>query len=250
MKLTVLGSGSTNSSRATIGFVLELPNQSIAIDLGFSCFKNMQKTGIDYSKINNIFFTHVEHPDHINDLTAFLFARKGLADSGLSEEIQINLFAGQGLKKFVQNLFVLYPLFENLPFKLKVTELEAHSKNKFPNFSLTTKKMKHRPSSLGFRFEAGGKSIVFSGDTEQNENLVELAKNADLLVAECNFGEEVGGDHMNAEQVAVIAARANAKALLLHHFSPEAEKVDTKAIAAKKFNGVIYVAEDLMQVTV
>ncbi len=245
MKLTVLGSGSANSNRVTTGFVLELLKQTIVIDLGFGCFKNMQSAGIDYSKVNNLFFTHCEHPDHINDLAAFLFARKGL-----TEKNQINLFAGKGLKNFVQNMFRLYPLFENLPFKLNVVELEAHSTNKFPNFSLITKKMKHMSSSLGFRFEANGKSVVFSGDTEQNENLVDLAKNADLFVAECNFGEKKGEDHMNAEQVASIAARANAKELLLHHFSPEAEKADTKALAAKKFKGKIYVAKDLMQVNV
>ena len=76
MKLTVLGSGSTNSSRATIGFALEFPKETIVIDLGFSCFKNMQKANVDYSKINNIFFTHVEHPDHINDLAAFFVCKK------------------------------------------------------------------------------------------------------------------------------------------------------------------------------
>ena len=120
MKLTVLGSGSfiSGGDRAASGFVLEIGGKTIAVDFGYGCLKNLQKSGIDYSKVNNLFFTHVEHPDHINDLSAFLFARKGLADLGFSEKTQINLFGGPGLKTFVEKTFELYPIFENLTFKL------------------------------------------------------------------------------------------------------------------------------------
>jgi len=252
MKLTVLGSGTfiSGPERATTGFALQLPSQTIAIDLGTGCFKNMQKAGIDYSKISNLFFTHFEHPGHINDLSAFLFARKGLAMLGLAGKNQINLFGGPGFNGFVESLIKTYLSLQSLPFKLSISELEQFGTKKFPDFMLTTKAMKHVQSSLGFRFEANGKSVAFSGDTEPNENLVDLAKDADLLVAECNYAEKKGEGHMNAEQAAEIAVRASAKALLLHHFSPEAENKDINAIAAKKFNGKIYIAEDLMQVKI
>lgn len=252
MKLTVLGSGSfiSGPERATTGFALELPGQITIIDLGTGCFKNLQKAGIDYSKISSLFFTHFEHPDHSLDLISFLFARQGLAKSGLSPATQVNLFGGPGFEGFCKNIRLLFPYFEKLVFNLTATELEPFATKKFPGFVLTTKAMKHVPSSLGFRFEANGKSIVFSGDTEPNENLVDLAKDADLLVAECNFSEKKAEGHMNAEQAGEVASKAGAKALLLHHFSPEAEKADLKAIAAKKFNGEILLAKDLMEVQV
>jgi len=252
MKLTVLGSGGfiSGGDRAAAGFALEIGNEAIIIDLGYGCLKNLQRTGIDYAKVNNLFFTYVEHPDHINDLSAFLFARKGLADYGFSEKTQINLFGGPGLKKFVKNMFNLFPLFENLPFKLNVTELDPYSTTKFQNFTLTTKPMSHRPSSLGLKFEAGKKSVAFAGDTEPNENLVELSKGVDLLVTECNYATTKGDGHLNTKTVAETASRANVKQLLLHHFSPEAEKADIGSTVSKKFKGEILLAKDLMQVEI
>ncbi len=253
MRLTVLGSGMVISGpeRATTGFALELANEIIVIDLGFGCFKNLQKAGIDFSKVNKLFITHFEHLDHVNDLPAFLIARKGLVDLGISNPVQINIFAGPGFKDFIERLFNAYPTFKDLPFKLSVSELESFGTKKFLKFILTTKPMKHAKSSIGLKFQAGNKSVVFSGDTEFNENLVGLAKDTDLLVAECTYAaEKPAWNHLNAEQLAKIASRANAKAVLLSHLSPKAEKANLRALVARDFKGKIFVAKDLMQVSV
>ncbi|MCX6799214.1 MAG: ribonuclease Z [Candidatus Diapherotrites archaeon] len=253
MKLTVLGSGTLVSGpeRATTGFALEIGGQPIVVDLGFGCFKNMQRAGIDFSKVNNLFFTHFEHPDHVNDLSAFIFARKGLIDLGYGSPVQVNIFGGSGFKGFVETLLDAYPSLKKLPFKLTASDLEPYGSKKFGEFSLKTKPMSHAPSSIGMRFEAGRKSVVFSGDTEANENLVELSKGADLLVLECNYGKEPPKfSHLNAEIAGGIAARAKAKAILLSHLLPETEKQDLKKIAAKKFSGKILLAKDLLEVNV
>lgn len=252
MNLTVLGSGCaiSNVERAATGFALEANGNTTLIDLGWGCFKNLQKAGLQYEKIRNAFFTHFEHPDHVADLLALLTARKVLADQMHAAPTQLNLFGGKGFKQFAEALFKAFPFFQQLPFKLNVSELEPFATKKFSHFSLTTKQMRHKPSSLGYRFTAENKAIAFSGDTEPNEALVTLAKDADLLAAECSFAEREAGGHMNAAQAAGMAARANAKALLLHHFFPEAEKAGIKKIARKKFKGKIYLANDLMQVSV
>ena len=253
MKLTVLGSGTLVSGpeRATTGFVLEIGGQPIVVDLGFGCLKNMQRAGVDFSKVNNLFFTHFEHLDHVNDLSAFIFARKGLVDLGYSSPVQINLFGGQGFKGFVERLLDAYPVLKNLPFKLVASDLDAFGTRRFGDFTIKAKPMSHVPSSIGMRFEAGQKSVVFSGDTESNENIVELAKRADLLVLECNYGEEAPKwNHLNAEIAGGIAAKAGAKALLLSHLLPETEKQNLKKMASKKFSGEITVAKDLLEVNV
>ncbi len=252
MKLTVLGSGAFNSGpeRATTGFAIEMQSQILIVDFGYGCLKRLQAGGISADKISSFFITHFEHLDHVGDLAAFLFFKKALIQNKLAGKGQLNLFGGPGFKEFAARLFAAYPFLQDLPFKLSVSELEPFCTKKFPDFVLTTKQMKHQPSSLGYRFESGKKAAVFSGDTAANENLPDLASNADLLVAECSHEGKKSSDHLNTEQVAEIAARAKAKALLLHHFMPETEKADLKAIAARKFKGKIYIAEDLMQVKI
>jgi len=252
MKLTVLGSGTalSDANRAASGFVLELAGKKILIDFGFGCFKNLQKAGFDYTKLNNFFFTHFEHPDHVNDLSAFLFARKISVLLKYSESTQINLFGGPDFSSFFQNLTTTYPVLQNTLVKTVASELGKFEKKKFGGFALTTKPMDHAPSSLGLRFEANNKTVVFSGDTAYNENLVELAKDADLLILECSFAGKGRSDHLNIDTIAKTAFKANAKALLLTHFYPDAEKADLKSYLSKKFVGKIYLAKDLMQVDV
>lgn len=253
MKLTVLGSGSfiSGPERATAGFAVEMRNQVLIVDFGYGCLKRFQAAGIEVGKVSDFFITHFEHLDHVSDLAAFIFLKKAMIENKLSGKSQLNLFGGPGFKAFVAKLFDAFPFLQELPFNLNVSELDAFCTKKFPNFVLVTKQMKHRPSSIGLRFEENGKSVVFSGDTELNENLVDLAKDTNLLVIECSYAAKkpIWG-HLSAEQAGEIAARANAKAVLLHHFLPETEKEDLKAIVAKKFKGKIYIAEDLMQVKV
>ena len=247
MKLTVLGSGTgiSGPEKATSGFALQLPNETIVIDLGFGCFKNMQKAGIDYTKVNKIFFTHFEHLDHVNDLPALLFARHVAV-----RPIQLEIFGGPGFKKFIENLFVAFPFFKGLGFKLKVSELKSFATKKLQNFTLTTKPMVHEPSSIAFRIEANGKSVVFAGDTAPNEKLVELSRGADLLIAECSFAEKETSNHLNASQFANAASRAMVKKAMITHIYPEDEDKDFKALVAKGFKGEIILAKDLLQVEV
>ncbi len=252
MKLTVLGSGVTTSGpdNAASGFVLQLPNETIVVDFGFGCLKNMQKAGIDYTKVNKIFFTHFEHLDHVNDLTAFLFAKKVSIFSKLSKPTQVDIFGGPGFGEFIKNLLIAFPALKNPLFKLNASEFEAFTSRKFPSFTLTTKPMVHEPSSIAFRIEANGKSIVFAGDTAPTENLVELSKGADLLIVECSFAEKETPNHLNAAQFANAASKAMVKKAMITHIYPEDEDKDFKALVAKGFKGEIILAKDLMQVNI
>ena len=46
--------------------------------------------------------------------------------------------------------------------------------------------MTHTMYNLAYRFEVGGRSIVISGDTAYDSDLVRLAKNVDILVLDCD----------------------------------------------------------------
>jgi len=250
MKLTVLGSGMVVSGpeRAATGFALESGATTIVVDLGFGCLKNMQKAGISPETVNTLFFTHFEHPDHVADLVSFIFVRKAMVDLAMSKPIQVNLFGGPGFRAFVEKMLALYPPFQRLPFRVVASEMQAFSKKKLSGFIVRTRPMKHEKSSIGFRFEAEGKAVVFAGDTESNESLVELARNVDLLVAECNYAlEEPKWGHMNAKGLAALASKAGVKAVLVHHFRPKAEKAGLRVLISKSFKGRVIIAKDLLE---
>jgi ribonuclease BN (tRNA processing enzyme) len=120
--------------------------------------------------------------------------------------------------------------------------------------------------SLAFRFDSADRSIVFSGDTVPCEALIELAKDADVLVHEVmhagalaeilarlrnaeRLREHLLASHTRLEDVGNVARRAGVRTLVLNHFVPS-EGVSDRVWhdgAAAGFAGEIVVGSDLME---
>ena len=97
-----------------------------------------------------------------------------------------------------------------------------------------------------------GKKIVFVFDTEDNENILKIAKDADLFFCESSYLDEIelakDHKHMTCEQVANVAKKAGVDKLVLFHLSQryELREKDFLNIAKKKIKNVV-VGEDLMK---
>jgi len=87
--------------------------------------------------------------------------------------------------------------------------------------------------ALAYRFDTAAGSVVFSGDTAVNDNLIALARDADIMVhqvADLAYLERDGAgraelDRMAASltdvtQVGNVAARARVGELILNHYLP------------------------------
>ena len=72
--------------------------------------------------------------------------------------------------------------------------------------------------------DAGGSRFTFGADCRYSEELVEFARDTDLLMLEATAGERQpspGGGHMSAREAGELARRAAALKLVLTHFSDE-----------------------------
>lgn len=90
-------------------------------------------------------------------------------------------------------------------------------------FTLTAGLVNHPVEAYGFRVAGGGKAVAYSGDTGECDELVRLAKGADLLLCEASFVEQPGlpaGLHMTGRQAAEHAAKADVGRLVLTHLVP------------------------------
>ena len=122
--------------------------------------------------------------------------------------------------------------------------------------------------AFAFRFDAPDRSIVFSGDTNMSDNLVRLAKGADLLVHEAlwvpavdrlvarvpnasTLKKHIIDSHTSAEDAGRVAAAAGVKTLVLSHLVPADDPTVTERMwidaARAHFNGEIVVARDGME---
>jgi ribonuclease Z len=109
-------------------------------------------------------------------------------------------------------------------------------------------------------------SIVISGDTHPNENLIRYAKNADVLIHEAYLPQikaptDTASDdqpwftryHSTAAEAGQDAARANVKLLVLTHLIPHRTgnaDAEFQSEAAKSFHGPIIVGHDLMRIDI
>jgi ribonuclease BN (tRNA processing enzyme) len=131
-----------------------------------------------------------------------------------------------------------------------------------------------RQKSYSYRFDTPGRAIVITGDTGPSDALVELAKGADLLVSEANSIEQRMQDlirsgqwqvmtpeeqgrikrqmaegHLSTDDVGMMAARAEVKAVVLTHLTWKADD-DYSAWAEevkKHYSGPVFIAKDLKE---
>ena len=102
--------------------------------------------------------------------------------------------------------------------------------------------------------------IVFSGDMDASAlpNLVQLAKNADLLIFNCAVLDPPGSPaqlydlHTPPKKIGEAARDSGAKSLLLSHLAPDAEgqKIAVRKSIRASYAGPVAFAHDKMRVPV
>jgi ribonuclease BN (tRNA processing enzyme) len=123
--------------------------------------------------------------------------------------------------------------------------------------------------AFAYRFDAADRSIVFSGDTARSDNLVTLARGADILVHEALYVPAVDrlvarvpnaatlkrhllASHTSVEDCGRVAAAAGVKTLVLSHLVPPDDPLVTEQMwldaARAHFSGAVVLGHDLMEV--
>jgi ribonuclease BN (tRNA processing enzyme) len=216
MKLKILGTGTATPSleRASSSYLLLTNWGTILIDIGPSVVRRMLECGYRVNDIDMIVLTHF-HPDHTADLATFLFA-SNYGDE--TRETPLLLLGGKGLERFFKNFVRLYRWLSPNGYELTLTSLPGGALH-LDGISVTTCRVHHNPESIGLRVDERA-SVVFTGDTGYARDLVTLARDADLLVAECSFPERKVRGHLNLAAVQRIVREARPKQVVLSHLYP------------------------------
>jgi len=217
MKVKLLGTGTCVPSlhRVSSAYLVKTEHLSILIDAGPSVVRRLLEYGSTTRDVDLIVLTHF-HVDHTADFSTFLFASNYDVEARTKG---LSVVGGQGLHHFYEGLLSVYPWLAPKSYPITFYEMGGESMRK-EGLVLTTAPMVHNSESIGIRIE-GEKSISFSGDTDYTENLIGLAKEADLLVAECSFPEKKVNGHLNLEALRRIVDRAKPKRVILSHLYPD-----------------------------
>lgn len=243
MRITMLGTGAAfvDPDRAQSGILVTLDNGAqYMFDCGAGTTHNMVRSNNNPADVGVVFLTHLHH-DHICDFP--LFAITGWMWDRPEAPI---VLGPKGTQHFVDHLFEGgaydadfrarsdYPLRQgNLEaVRPDVREVSPGLVYEDDDVKIFCDYVEHIPREIsecfGIRMEAEGKVIAFSGDTAPCDNMVKLAKDADVLFHECTFPESFiefrsksgAGTHAHTPPTALgkIAVDANVKRLVATHF--------------------------------
>ncbi len=246
MKLIVLGSGTCVPSltRNAPGYYLEADGVQILVDCGSGTLLQLERAGRSYKDIDAVFVTH-GHPDHFADLMPLIQAL--LATPNYKKQKDLSVI---GPPEFLQYYQKAIASVLGSPEDFSIQLIEIGHMLDFGPFHILTAKTDHSTDSIAYRFEAEGSSIVFTGDADYDQEIIALAHNADLLIADCSFPNSMKArGHLTAGECGLVAKNAEAIKLVLSHIypsgTPETGRIDE---CREVFDGEVILAEDLMEI--
>jgi ribonuclease BN (tRNA processing enzyme) len=282
-----LNANRTQSSNAVI-----VDGRPYLVDLGYGALKSAVQAGLTLGAISNVFVTHL-HDDHTADIAAFLalkwtasatpgeatihgpygtaaMVEAAIAFSKANVEIR-KVDEGRTVdpKTIFRGRDLSAPKITEVFKDDRVTVLAVENTH-FPDRAKA--KMDYR--SFAYRFNTATRSIVFSGDTTYSENLIALARGADVFVCEVlgngagqnapgrgaapaaannnteSIGRHVRETHSTPEEVGKMAAAAKVKTVVLSHQVGGGRGGNNDPLTAdlkKVFDGEVIVGADQMR---
>ncbi|SIN36326.1 Ribonuclease BN, tRNA processing enzyme [Micromonospora cremea] len=238
MRLTVLGGCGVwpEAGQACSGYLVEHDDFRLLVDVGYATMPRLLEH-VRADQVDAVFVSH-GHPDHCADLNPLLRART-LRDD---RPPPLPVYALPGALDAV--LALDRPGMLDAAYVLH--EFTAGSDLTIGPFRAQTRLLSHWVPNAGVRLAAGGQVIAYTGDSGPSSDVVDLARGADLLVAEATYLDEVPEDskgfQSSARDAGQQAAAAGARRLLLTHLRPGTDHSAARAAARDEYDGEVDVA--------
>lgn len=235
MKLTVIGywGGFPHIDEATSMYVLEKDDFMLVIDVGSGGLAKFQK----YKRIHDIdavILSHY-HADHIADVGVLQHAL--LVESYMTGSNTVVPFYSHDEDDYHFNQL-------NHDFTKAIAYDPRHALNIGP-FFIRFLKTKHSVPCYGMRITDGTRTLVYTADSAYQDEWIKFSRDADVLVADCNFYAEqdaAKAGHMTSEEVATIAKFSGVKKLILSHLPQYGDRTKLIDEAGEIFKGDIELA--------
>jgi ribonuclease BN (tRNA processing enzyme) len=286
------GGPGVSANRTQASSVVIVDGRPYLVDCGYGAIKSLVQAGLTLGNISDVFITHL-HDDHTADIAALIalkwtasqnpgaatvygpYGTAAMVDAAIAfskANVTIRMI-DEGRTVDPKTIFHGHDM--NAPkitevFKDDRVTVQAVENTHFPDRAKA--KMDYR--SFSYRFNTATRSIVFSGDTTYSENLIELARGADLFVCEVlgtaggqnangrgaaadtnnnteSVARHVRETHSTPEMVGKMAAAAKVKTVVLTHQVGGGRGGNNDPLTAdlkKVFSGEVIVGADQMRI--
>jgi ribonuclease BN (tRNA processing enzyme) len=278
-RLVLLGTGGgprPRLNRSASAQAIIVGDAVYAVDCGDGVVRQFVAAGVPLGKLRHILITH-HHSDHNAGYGSLLL---GAWTVGVGS--RLDTWGPPPLRKMTKAFFEMnaYDLEIRVADERKpplAPLVHAHEITKGGTVfddgavKVTTTLVPHplvKPA-LAYRFDTSDRSIVISGDTAPSDNLIQLARGADVLVHEAMYlpgvdrlvarapdalrlKEHLLVSHTSVEDAGRVAQAAGVKHLVLSHLVPADDPTITDemwlAAARVHFSGQVTVGKDLLEI--
>jgi ribonuclease BN (tRNA processing enzyme) len=241
MRITVLGKSPAfqDAGGACSGYLIEGGGVRVLLDCGPGVFAKLRRLA-SYAEVDAVVISHL-HADHVMDLVTFASAlRYGplgpvtprlIAPPG-APEVLASLCAGGSMRRdHIEGAFAL-------------TVYDPAAELELGGLRVRFRPVPHYIPCNAVELAGDGVRLTYSADCGPNDGLVEFAAGTDLLIAEATLTEPDDEGHLTPLQAGQHAARADARRLVLTHFSDMADAAWVRAEGERGFGGPVELAED------
>lgn len=241
MKLTVVGCSGSFPSPASpcSSYLVEADGYRLVLDLGNGALGALQNH-VGLYDVDAVALSHL-HADHCIDLCAYWVARN-YRQEGCPELLPV-----YGPADTPGRLARAYDMPEQ-PGMSEVFDFRTVTPGSFElgPLTVTAIQVNHPVEAYAFRIEHDGRSLVYSGDTGECPELVELARGTDLFLCEAAYtdGKETyRAIHLNGREAGEHAASAGVGRLVLTHIPPWTDPERNLRDAEAAYPGPVEVAK-------
>lgn len=236
-QVILLGTGTPNPDPQRFGPATAVVVDGVPyiIDCGPGVVRRATAVGIDVTKLNRLFITHL-HSDHTTGYADFV-----LTPAVLERSEPLRVFGPAGTQQLNDHIREAYQqdfdirIFglekgDSLAYQVQVQEIQPGVIYQDERVTVTAFAVKHGSwkEAFGFKFVTPDRSIVISGDCTYSEEIINQCNGCDILVHEV-YSEDGysrrppkwktyhADFHTSTSQLAQLANQAKPKLLVLTH---------------------------------
>jgi ribonuclease Z len=275
-RVTLLGSGVPDPSpdRFSASTLIEAGDHKMLIDVGRGATIRLYQLHIPLSKIDTVFFTHY-HSDHTVGFPDLLLTGWLPPPSFAHRTTPLHVIGPTGAKNLLSGLAAAYSADikgreedQHLPPDGVAANVDEFTEDGVvfdkDGIKVTAFAVEHgiKPA-FGYRIDYAGRSVVLSGDTNFNENVIKHGEGADLLIHEVAAMnpellkepafQKILSIHTTPSQAGTVFTRTHPKLAAYTHIAtfgtptmPAPSVADIVNETRQTYQGPLVVGEDLM----